>query len=139
VEVASYAPAVRIDLATIVVDDYDRAVEFFVGALGFELVEDSAALTNDGRPKRWVVVRPPGAETGLLLARADGQRQASAVGNQTAGRVGFFLRVDDFDAAHARMRSAGVEFVSPPRDEPYGRVAVFVDIAGNRWDLLGAA
>jgi catechol 2,3-dioxygenase-like lactoylglutathione lyase family enzyme len=130
---------VRIELTTIVVEDYDRAIEFFIGALGFELVEDSAALTNDGRPKRWVVVRPPGAETGILLARADGERQASAVGNQTAGRVGFFLRVDDFDAAHARMRAAGVEFVSPPRDEPYGRVAVFFDVAGNRWDLLGVA
>jgi catechol 2,3-dioxygenase-like lactoylglutathione lyase family enzyme len=130
---------VRIELTIIVVDDHDRAIGFFVGALGFELVEDSAALTNDGRPKRWVVVRPPGAETGILLARADGERQASAVGNQTAGRVGFFLRVDDFDAAHERMRSAGVEFVTPPRDEPYGRVAVFVDIAGNRWDLLGVA
>ena len=128
----------RIDLATIVVDDYDRAVEFFVGALGFEMVEDSSALTNDGRTKRWVVVRPPGAETGILLARAEGDRQASVVGNQTAGRVGFFLRVDDFDAAHERMRSAGVEFVSSPRDEPYGRVSVFVDIAGNRWDLLGS-
>jgi catechol 2,3-dioxygenase-like lactoylglutathione lyase family enzyme len=130
---------VRIELTTIIVDDYDRAIEFFVGLLGFELVEDSAALTNDGRPKRWVVVRPPGAETGILLARADGERQASAVGNQTAGRVGFFLRVDDVDAAHERLRDAGVEFVSPPRDEPYGRVAVFVDIAGNRWDLLGEA
>jgi len=129
---------VRIELTTIVVDEYDRAIDFFVGALGFELVEDAAALTNDGRPKRWVVVRPPGGETGILLARADGPRQVAAVGNQTAGRVGFFLRVDDFDAAHERMRSAGVEFVSPQRDEPYGRVAVFVDIAGNRWDLLGA-
>ena len=137
-EVASYAPAVRIDLATIVVDDYDRAVEFFVGALGFELVEDSAALTNDGRPKRWVVVRPPGAETGILLARADGEGLGAAVGNQTAGRVGFFLRVDDVGAAHARLRAGGVVFVSAPRDEPYGRVAVFVDVAGNRWDLLGA-
>jgi catechol 2,3-dioxygenase-like lactoylglutathione lyase family enzyme len=139
VEVASYAPAVRIDLATIVVDDYDRAIEFFVAALGFSLVEDSAALTNDGRPKRWVVVRPPGAETGILLARADGERQASAIGSQTAGRVGFFLRVEDFDAAYGRMRTAGVEFVTAPRDEPYGRVAVFIDVAGNRWDLLGAA
>ena len=129
----------RIELATIVVDDYDRAVEFFVGALGFELVEDAAALTDDGRPKRWVVVRPPGAETGILLARADGEGQAAAVGNQTAGRVGFFLRVDDFDASFERMRTAGVEFVTSPRDEDYGRVAVFVDIAGNRWDLLGAA
>ena len=131
--------AVRIELTTIVVDDYDRAIEFFVGALGFELVEDSPAMTNDGRPKRWVVVRPPGAATGILLARADGERQAAAVGNQTGGRVGFFLWVDDFDAAHDRMRSAGVEFVTAPRDEPYGRVAVFVDVAGNRWDLLGVA
>ena len=136
-EVASYAPAVRIDLATIVVDDYDRAVEFFVGAVGFELVEDSAALTHDGRPKRWVVVRPPGAETGILLARADGEGQGSAVGNQTAGRVGFFLRVDDFDAAHERMTAAGVDFVTDVRDAPHGRVAVFVDVAGNKWDLLG--
>ena len=127
-----------LELVTIVVDDYDPAIAFFVDALGFELVEDSAALTNDGRSKRWVVVRPPGAETGILLARADGERQASAVGNQAAGRVGFFLRVDDFDAAHERMRAAGIEFVTSPRDEPYGRVAVFVDVAGNRWDLLGA-
>jgi predicted enzyme related to lactoylglutathione lyase len=101
-------------------------------------VEDSPALTTSGgRPKRWVVVRPPGAATGLLLARADGERQAAAVGNQVAGRVGFFLRVEDFDAAYARMMSADVEFVSPPRTEPYGRVAAFLDIAGNRWDLLG--
>ena len=122
------------------VREYDPAIGFFVGALGFELVEDSPALTTSGgRPKRWVVVRPPGAATGLLLARADGERQAAAVGNQVAGRVGFFLRVEDFDAAFARMTSAGVEFVSPPRTEPYGRVAVFLDIAGNRWDLLGPA
>jgi catechol 2,3-dioxygenase-like lactoylglutathione lyase family enzyme len=127
----------HLSLVAIVVEDYDPAVEFFVGALGFELVEDSAALTNDGRPKRWVVVRPPGAETGILLARADGDRQAAAVGDQVAGRVGFFLRVDDFDAAHRRMTAAGVTFVTPPRTEPYGRVAVFLDIAGNRWDLVG--
>ena len=127
----------RVDLVAIVVDDYDRAVEFFVNALGFDLVEDSPSLTNDGRPKRWVVVRPPGGETGILLARADGQSQTAAVGNQVAGRVGFFLRVDDFGAAHERMVTAGVEFVTSPRTEPYGRVAVFLDIAGNRWDLLG--
>jgi len=131
---------VHLDLVAIVVREYDSAIDFFVGALGFELVEDSPALTTSGgRPKRWVVVRPPGAATGLLLARADGERQATAVGNQAAGRVGFFLRVEDFDAAYARMTSAGVEFVSPPRTEPYGRVAVFLDIAGNRWDLLGPA
>ncbi len=122
----------------LVVDDYDPAVDFFVGILGFELVEDSPARTTRGdRLKRWVVVRPPGAPTGLLLARADGPRQAAVIGDQTAGRVGFFLRVDDFDAHYERMRAAGVEFEEPPRREPYGRVAVFLDVAGNRWDLLG--
>ena len=127
----------RLHLVAILVDDYDAAIDFFVGILGFELVEDSAAATNDGRAKRWVVVRPPGAETGILLARAHGTRQAAAVGNQVAGRVGFFLQVDDFDVTCERMLSAGVEFVSPPRVEPYGKVAVFLDVAGNRWDLLG--
>ena len=130
---------VRLDLITIVVDDYDSAIAFFTDALGFDLLEDSPSLTNDGRPKRWVTVRPPGGHTGILLARADGERQAAAVGNQVAGRVGFFLRVDDFDAAFERMTAAGVEFVGSPRAEPYGRVAVFLDIAGNRWDLLGPA
>jgi catechol 2,3-dioxygenase-like lactoylglutathione lyase family enzyme len=129
----------HIEQVALIVDDYDEAIGFFVGVLGFELVEDSPSLTNDGRPKRWVVVRPPGAATALLLAQADGDRQSRAVGDQFAGRVGLFLRVDDFDAAHGRMRSAGVEFVSQPRDEPYGRVAVFLDVAGNRWDLLGPA
>ncbi|MGV9974689.1 VOC family protein [Nocardia beijingensis] len=127
----------RIALMTIVVAEYDAAIDFFVHALGFELVEDSAARTNDGRAKRWVVVRPPGAETGILLARADGEKQAAVVGQQVAGRVGFFLQVDDFQSAYDRMVSRGVEFVSAPRSEPYGQVAVFVDIAGNRWDLLG--
>jgi catechol 2,3-dioxygenase-like lactoylglutathione lyase family enzyme len=127
----------RVDLVALVVAEYDPAIEFFVEVLGFELVEDMPSTTNDGRPKRWVVVRPPGAQTGLLLARADGPDQAAAVGRQFAGRVGFFLRVDDFDAMFARMTAAGVEFVSSPRTEPYGRVAVFLDIAGNRWDLLG--
>lgn len=129
----------RIDLVTLVVAEYDPAIAFFTEVLGFELVEDSPAETTDGRPKRWVVVRPPGAQTGLLLARADGGRQEAAVGAQTAGRVGFFLRVDDFDAAHRRLVDAGVKFVRPPRAEPYGRVAVFRDIAGNPWDLLGPA
>ena len=127
----------RLELITIVVDDYDQAIGFFTGILGFDLVEDSPSLTNDGRAKRWVIVRPPGAQTGILLARADGQRQTAVVGNQVAGRVGFFLRVDDFNAACERMMAAGVEFVTSPRTEPYGRVAVFRDIAGNRWDLLG--
>ncbi|MEU8608134.1 VOC family protein [Actinoplanes sp. NPDC048791] len=127
----------QIDLVAVIVDEYDPAIDFFTGILGFDLVEDSPALTNDGRPKRWVIVRPPGAQTGILLARADGKRQTAAVGDQAAGRVGFFLRVDDFDAAYQRMTMAGVTFVREPRTEPYGRVAVFLDIAGNRWDLLG--
>jgi catechol 2,3-dioxygenase-like lactoylglutathione lyase family enzyme len=129
---------VQINLVTLIVDEYDPAIAFFTDILGFELVEDSPSLTNDGQPKRWVVVRPPGAQTGMLLARADGERQRAAVGNQIAGRVGFFLRVDDFDAAYQRMAEAGVTFVRRPRIEPYGRVAVFLDIADNRWDLLGA-
>ena len=125
-----------VQLVTIVVEDYDPAIAFFVDALGFELVEDSPATTNDGRPKRWVVVRPPGAETGLLLARADGQRQTAVVGDQTAGRVGFFLEVDDIDASYQRMSAAGVEFVTEPLTAPHGRFAVFRDVASNRWDLI---
>jgi catechol 2,3-dioxygenase-like lactoylglutathione lyase family enzyme len=128
-----------LSLVTLVVRQYDEAIRFFVDALGFELVEDSPASTDDGRPKRWVVVRPPGERTGLLLAQADGARQAASVGDQTGGRVGFFLTVDDFDAAHRRMTEAGVEFLEPPRHEPYGTVAVFVDVAGNHWDLVQPA
>jgi catechol 2,3-dioxygenase-like lactoylglutathione lyase family enzyme len=128
---------VFLEHVAILVDDYDPAIEFFVDVLGFELLEDSPALTTDGRPKRWVVVRPPGAQTGILLARADGEEQLGAVGRQFAGRVGLFLRVEDFEAVYQRMRARGVEFVSEPRSEPYGRVAVFLDRAGNRWDLLG--
>ena len=90
-------------LVALVVRDYQPAIDFFVDVLQFDLVEDVPSLTNDGRPKRWVVVRPKGAATGLLLARADGETQAAVVGHQFAGRVGFFLRVDDFDAAYGRM------------------------------------
>jgi catechol 2,3-dioxygenase-like lactoylglutathione lyase family enzyme len=129
----------HLEQLAVLVEDYDTAIDFFVNSLGFELVEDSPATTNDGRTKRWVVVRPPGAVTGILLARADGEDQRATVGRQFAGRVGLFLRVDDFAAAHARMTAAGVEFLTSPRTEPYGRVAVFADIAGNRWDLLGPA
>ena len=131
------AGGVQLELVAIVVDEYDQAIEFFVDRLGFELVEDTPAKTNDGRTKRWVVVRPPGAATGILLARADGDQQRLVVGRQHAGRVGFFLRVDDFDSSYARMLNNDVEFVTAPRDEPFGRFAVFLDIAGNRWDLLG--
>ncbi|MGP8001587.1 MAG: VOC family protein [Streptosporangiaceae bacterium] len=129
----------HLGLVAVVVSEYDPAIRFFVDSMGFELVEDSPALTNDGRAKRWVVVRPPGAVTGLLLARADGEDQAAAVGRQAAGRVAFFLHVADFGASYARMTAAGVEFVSAPRSEPYGQVAVFLDIAGNKWDLIGPA
>lgn len=104
-----------IEQVALIVDDYDHAIHFFVDVLGFELVEDSPSLTNDGRPKRWVIVRPPGATTALLLAQADGERQARAVGGQFAGRVGLFLRVDDFQAAYDRMRTMGVDFVTEPR------------------------
>lgn len=127
----------QIELTSLIVDDYDQAIRFFVDVLGFELVSDEPATTNEGKPKRWVVVRPPGASTGLLLAKADGNRQRAAVGDQFAGRVGLFLRVDDFAATHARLVSNGVTMVGEPRDEAYGRVVIFEDVAGNRWDLLG--
>ena len=126
-----------LELITLVVERYDPAIEFFVERLGFELVEDSPSFTHDGRPKRWVVVRPPRGETGLLLAEADGEDQASIVGGQVASRIGFFLRVDDFDHAYSRIATGDVKFVGEPRTESYGKVAVFLDIAGNGWDLLG--
>ena len=127
----------HLDLITLIVRDYEPAIHFFTRVLQFELVEDVPSLTNDGRPKRWVIVRPVGGVTGILLARADGDIQAQVVGRQFGGRVGLFLRVDDFGAAYDRMRAAGVEFVSAPRAESYGQVAVFLDLEGNRWDLLG--
>ena len=127
----------HLQLIALVVREYEPAIRFFVDVFDFELVEDVPSTTNDGRPKPWVVVRPRGGETGILLARADGDQQAAVVGDQFAGRVGLFLRVDDFDSAYARMVAAGVEFVTVPRAEPYGRVAVFRDLEGNRWDLLG--
>jgi catechol 2,3-dioxygenase-like lactoylglutathione lyase family enzyme len=130
---------VHLNLVALVVSDYDEAIDFFTGILGFELAEDSPSLTNDGRRKRWVVVRPPGAATGLLLAQADGPGQQAVVGEQAAGRVGFFLRVDDFEQSYQRMRSHDVEFLTEPRNEPYGRVVVFRDIAGNKWDMIGPA
>lgn len=129
----------QLHLVALVVREYQPAIDFFVNVLDFELVEDVASLTNDGRPKRWVVVRPRGGATGLLLARADGPQQTPIVGQQFAGRVGFFLRVDDFAAAYVRMQAAGVTFVTVPRDEPYGTVVVFQDLEGNKWDLLGPA
>jgi catechol 2,3-dioxygenase-like lactoylglutathione lyase family enzyme len=129
----------KLEFVALIVRDYQPAIDFFVNVLKFELVEDVPSLTNDGRPKRWVVVRPVGGATGILLARADGERQQAIVGGQFAGRVGLFLRVDDFEEVHARMVAAAVRFVTAPRVEPYGQVAVFLDIEGNRWDLLGPA
>ncbi|WP_046496263.1 VOC family protein [Streptomyces odonnellii] len=125
-----------IALITLVVDDYDKAIAFYTGSLGFELVED----TDRGDGSRWVVVRPPGSTgTGLLLGRAKDAEQRASVGKQTGGRVGFFLYTEDFARDHARMRAAGVRFVEEPRDEPYGTVAVFEDLYGNLWDLLQPA
>lgn len=127
----------QLDLVSLVVADYDEAIAFYTGVLGFELTEDAPAATNDGRPKRWVVVRPPGGGTGLLLARSDGPVQAARVGDQTGGRVSFFLRVDDFAAAYDRLVGAGVPLVGEVRHEAYGTLQVFEDLYGNRWDLLG--
>lgn len=124
----------RLIAATFLVRDYDEAIGWFTKALDFRLVED----TLIGSGKRWVKVAPQGGGAALLLAKAVGE-QAEGVGRQAAGRVAFFLEVSDFDAAHARMTEAGVRFAEPPRAEPYGKVAVFEDLYGNRWDLLGPA
>lgn len=127
----------RIALVTLVVDDYDEAIRFYTEALGFGLAEDEPR--PDG--SRWVVVRPGDHQegTGLLLARAKDDAQRARVGDQTGGRVGFFLHTGDFAGDHARMRAAGVTFLEEPRHEPYGSVAVFRDLYGNRWDLLQPA
>jgi len=129
----------NLDLVTFLVDDYDRAVDWFTRVLGFDLVQDEPARTDGGRPKRWVVVRPPSGGVGLLLAVADTSVQRAAVGNQAGGRVAFFLRVSDFEARVASMRAHGVRFEGEPRHEEYGSVVVFSDPYGNRWDLLGDA
>ncbi len=124
----------HLGLVSLVVRDYDEALEFFVGKLGFVLVEDSPVPEQE---KRWVVVSPPGAsESRLLLARASSPDQDSRVGAQTGGRVFLFLYTDDFRRDYDRYRASGVEFVRPPKDEPYGTVAVFKDLYGNLWDLV---
>ena len=125
--------SLSLSLVTIVVTDYDAALAFFVGVLGLVCVEDSPA----GPGKRWVVVRPSGGGAGFLLAKAASETQRGAIGNQTGGRVGFFLMADDFVAEHTRLTAAGVAFEEAPRCELYGMVAVFRDPFGNRWDLLG--
>ncbi|MDR0182834.1 VOC family protein [Lysobacter arvi] len=116
----------------LVVADYDEAIDFYVRKLGFELRED----TELGDGKRWVLVAPRGAQTSILLARAADDAQRAAIGCQTGGRVGFFLHTDDFARDHAAMIANGVRFLEAPRHEPYGVVAVFEDLYGNRWDLL---
>jgi catechol 2,3-dioxygenase-like lactoylglutathione lyase family enzyme len=123
----------RLALVTMLVPDYKTGLDFFVGRLGFGLVED----TDLGNGKRWVVIAAPGGGARLLLARADMPEQTAAIGNQAGGRVGFFLETDDFDRDHAAFTAAGVAFDAPPRSESYGRVAVFADPFGNRWDLIG--
>lgn len=124
-----------IAFVTLVVRDYDEAIAFFTKTLKFTLVEDTYVPDQD---KRWVVVAPPGAGgTGLVLGRATTEEQRAAVGRQTGGRVAFFLRTDDFWRDHRDMTAAGVTFVRQPRDEPYGTVAVFADLYGNFWDLVG--
>lgn len=126
----------KISAVTLLVREYDEAIAFYVVALGFRLAED----TDKGDGTRWVVVTPIGSGgTRLLLARASTPEQEARVGDQTGGRVGFFLQTDDFAGDSARMLTAGVHFEESPRHEPYGTVAVFRDLYGNRWDLLEPA
>jgi len=122
----------RLSAIALVVPDYEAGLAFYVGKLGFRLVED----IDQGR-KRWVTVEPPGGGTRLLLARAEGAVQEAAIGNQAGGRVFLFLQTDDFARDHAAMLAVGVEFEEAPRHEPYGSVAVWRDPFGNRWDLIG--
>ncbi|MFZ4516683.1 MAG: VOC family protein [Acidimicrobiia bacterium] len=125
----------RLDTTTFVVRDYDEAIEFFVDTLGFSLTED----TDLGNGKRWVVVRPEPTGSGLLLARASDAAQDAAVGNQTGGRVAFFVHTDDLDRQMHAWQARAVRFVERPRSESYGKVVVFLDLYGNRWDLIEPA
>lgn len=122
---------------TLVVREYDEAIAFFTGKLGFELVEDSVATDRLGQEKRWVLVAPPNSQgTKLLLARASTPEEETRIGNQTGGRVFLFLHTDDFWRDYRQMIERGVKFKETPRDETYGTVAVFEDLYGNKWDLL---
>jgi catechol 2,3-dioxygenase-like lactoylglutathione lyase family enzyme len=124
----------RISAIALVVPDYDPAIAFYVGQLGFQLTEDI-----DQGTKRWVTLEPPGGGTRLVLARAEGPTQAAAIGKQAGGRVALFLTTDDFARDHAAMLAAGIAFEEVPRHESYGTVAVWRDPFGNRWDLIGPA
>jgi catechol 2,3-dioxygenase-like lactoylglutathione lyase family enzyme len=127
----------NIGYAALVVRDYDEAIAFFTDRLGFRLVEDSGATDRNGQDKRWVLVAPPGSqETKLLLAKASTPEEVSRIGNQTGGRVFLFLHTDDFWRDYRAMIARGVKFLEIPREEPYGIVAVFEDLYGNKWDLL---
>lgn len=119
-------------LISLLVGDYDEALSFYVGKLGFDLIED----TDMGAGKRWVVVSPGDGGSRFLLAKASDEHQAARIGDQGGGRVWLFLHTDDFAGDHARMSAAGVRFLEAPRHETYGSVAVFEDLYGNRWDLL---
>lgn len=123
----------RLGLVTLVVADYDEALAWYRDRAGFVVAEDTPLPGG----KRWVVVTPAAGGAGLLLARADGGEQAARIGDQTGGRVGFFLNTDDFAGDHAAMLARGVRFLEEPRHESYGSVAVFEDLYGNRWDLIG--
>jgi len=122
----------RLSLTALLVRDYDEAIAFYVGKLGFTLSAD----TDQGGGKRWVVVTPSGGGAGLLLAKAANPEQAARIGDQTGGRVFLFLETDDFAGDHSRMLAAGVRFLEAPRHEAYGSVAVFEDLYGGRWDLI---
>ncbi|HEX4710947.1 VOC family protein [Phenylobacterium sp.] len=122
----------RLALTALLVGDYDEAIGFYVGKLGFTLAAD----VDQGAGKRWVVVTPAAGGAGLLLAKAIEPAQAARIGDQAGRRVFLFLETDDFAADHARMQAAGVGFLEAPRHEPYGTVAVFEDLYGNRWDLI---
>lgn len=123
-----------IGYVSLVVRDYDEAIDFYVRTLGFALIEDTYIEAQD---KRWVLVAPPGSsESRLLLARAVGEEQSSRVGNQTGGRVFLFLHTDDFWRDFNSYRAKGVTFIREPQVESYGTVAVFEDLYGNLWDLL---
>lgn len=125
----------QLALATLLVDDYDRAIAWYTQVLGFELRADVAIGTG----KRWVVVAPHGSHAGLALTLASTVNQQGRVGDQTGGRVGFFLHTDDFARDHAAMLARGVRFTEAPRHEPHGTVAIFTDLYGNTWDLLEPA
>ena len=124
--------SMHISSFALLVSDYDQAISYYTEKLGFEVREDSPRENG----KRWVLVAPPGAQTSILLAQAATDSQSRHVGNQTGGRVGFFLHTDDFERDYSLYLSRGVRFCEQPRHEQYGSVAVFEDLYGNRWDLL---